>query len=249
MNSLFVKHKIYQILFYFFIIFILNKRTIKKGPNISFYKYDIVVLITTCDEKIAFNSSKLQLPSYKIRCNNESKLIDCKEAVPLLKYFYNVYDNPPAKKFIVIHGHETSWHYEKSISNTVNQIIFTNYFKSNSYGALLKTGWHNDIPWKENSLQGVYFKDLFRSIYYNTSMEKYFNAKELSFPCCSTFFFDSQKLKTRKKEEYLTIINRLNNYSIHCTNAFGPSYWCSRIMEYTWHILLSGKTKVPPPSY
>ena len=67
------------------------------------------------------------------------------------------------------------------------------------------------------------------------------------YPCCATFFMLSSLIETRRKEEYVYIIDRLRNWSkLHESISRGPAHYCGRMMEYNWHVLFTGRRWIEP---
>ncbi|OHS95927.1 hypothetical protein TRFO_37953 [Tritrichomonas foetus] len=224
---------------------ITNKSGIK-GVNIS----DIDLNKIDFENFTDFEGLQGINPPYKIYelfCNSTTNDIDCKEAVPYLKFIYDHYYRLPAKKIIFTHAHEVSWHVCGHLSQKIREVIESEAFKKLDYGPINGKAWHNRLPWRDESC----YDYLFKYVYQNTSMWHFYEdiTTPMSFNCCGTFFVDFRNIYLRPREEYLYIIQRLRNYSIE-KNAEGEkaSYYCSRLMEYTWHLLLSNRKDVSSES-
>lgn len=202
----------------------------------------ITIIYATCFEKNNFSASFFEYPTYKVSCNETKSIrkFECKESVPYLQFLYNNYYNLTGK-LIFIHGHEKSWHYKTSVYEAVKKRIQSPEFKSSSYGGIFSHYFHRHVPWKKRINDTNTYEKIFQYIYHNTSMMQFYGLQSTKFPCCSTFFVDADCIRLRPRNEYLTIIERLINYSHHFPHA---SYHCSRLMEYTWHVLLGNMTKV-----
>lgn len=233
------KRIIIAILFLFPIeYYILNLSSVNHLEIFNFFlriktEDQISIVYMTC--KKPFNASKFNLPTFHISCANKSYDY-CFEAVPYLKFIYDHYDDLEGK-LIFIHGHEYSWHYRKSVFSTVKRRIKDKQFKSDSFGTIYPTLLHTYIPWKIKPI----YKHLFYYIYHNTSMMKYFNINITRFYCCATFFVDASNFKLRPRYQYQLFIDRLINYSKSYPN---PAPFCGRLMEYTWHLLLSNQPMI-----
>ena len=80
----------------------------------------VLVIYTVCPtgkdtRTTRFDASRLDVPSVELRCNPETNVIDCHEAVPMLNFLIANYESPLAKKYIFIHGHEFAWHHTGSV--------------------------------------------------------------------------------------------------------------------------------------
>jgi hypothetical protein len=85
-------------------------------------------------------------------------------------------------------------------------------------------------------------------------------------PCCGTFWVDAVSLRKRPKEDYIVIRDRLMEWSYQAADPtrpprrpeYGrlkhyppvnsnepPSWYCSRIAEFNWAMLLSGRRRIP----
>jgi hypothetical protein len=87
----------------------------------------------------------------------------------------------------------------------------------------------------------------YQYMFHNTSMPPHMIDANNLFPCCATFFVDSDLVRTRSKDEYLLIISRLRQWSKEHPRVRNqePAVYCGRVMEYTWHILLTNRTNIP----
>ncbi|OHT04175.1 hypothetical protein TRFO_28404 [Tritrichomonas foetus] len=208
-------------------------------------KNDIAVVAVVCHERISITQKDIPYPLFLLHCNPKTNHIDCHEAVPYLQFIYDNYDTPPAKKIFFVHGHRFSWHYQTNIVSRILQMVTNGIINEFSYGALFDKYWIHEAPWVNYPDYGY----LFRYVYANTSMWEHLNATNMSFNCCATFFVDSRNFKLRPREEYLTIIQRLRNYSIESKDYDGthlndPAAKCGRLLEYSWHLLLNNNPVV-----
>jgi hypothetical protein len=158
----------------------------------------------------------------------------------MLEFFMQVYDSRLAQKYIFIHGHERSWHHTRPVFEQIHELVSSTYFKQNQYGAV--------FPFYNNGHGDMMNEEMYAAIYVNTSMPPKMIDENNTRPCCATFFVDANLIHTRKKEEYVFLRERLRNYSIYkpVVGMGNPNMDCGRIMEYTWHILLTNRTTIPP---
>lgn len=216
---------------------------ITKTADFSITSSPVSVVYMTCFDKVPINSSKFTIPSYKISCSKKGPDDDeCFEAVPYLQFIYDHYYS--SGKYIFIHGHEYSWHNNNnkdSVYDVINKRMKSQQFQKDQYGTLFSTLPHYRPTWKLHPIEN----ELFYLIYHNTSMMEYANLRSTHFYCCAQFFVNASLFRKRPREEYKIFIDRLKEYShTHINITKGPGFWCGRIMEYTWHLLLGHKVYV-----
>ena len=182
-----------------------------------------------------FDDTRFNLPTYHLSCKHRES-DECHEAVPYLRFIYEHYEDLEGKIFFV-HGHEYSWHYPQSVFQLVKQRMKSKQFKNDPFGSLTYWQVQTHIPWQ---IEGR-FTELFNDIFYNTTMMKFKDIQSYQFYCCASFFVDANNFKIRPRYEYKLFIDRLINYSHHHSN---PAYYCGRIMEYTWQLVLNEQTHV-----
>jgi hypothetical protein len=199
-----------------------------------------LVIYMACPGNSLFPFWKTWLPTFRLSCDPNTNAIDCHESVPMLTFLIDNYDQPRARKYIFIHAHETSWHYRRPVFDQIHQVIASDYFRQTPYGAI--------FPIYNRGKGGAMSPSMYRYIYQNTSMPRHIIEKENFRPCCATFFVDSELVRTRAKKEYETIRSSLRQWSRENSRPGGhdPAFYCGRVMEYTWHILLSNKSNIPP---
>jgi hypothetical protein len=142
-------------------------------------------------------------------------------------------------KIHLIHAHEKSWHYHRSVFDQINDIKFSRYFQENKFGAI--------FPFYIQGHGNVMDEGQYRYVYHGTSMPPHMIDKTNFYPCCATFFMDSYLVRNRPKKEYRLIISRLRQWSREHSSfqRREPAFFCGRVMEYTWHILLANQTQIP----
>ena len=205
------------------------------------------IVIMYCHDTNPVQPGRFGIPAFELKCQEETNRIDCHEAVPYLQFIYDHYDNPPAKKIIFIHGHVFGWHYKPSIYDTISNLLRTKEYYEMDYGSLNHVYFQSEVPWNLDER----FKKIFPIVYHDTPIMKFLDVSELWFSCCASFFVASKQFKIRPRQMYLDMINRLRNYSIQSLQdpKADPSYICGRILEYTWHILLTDKPKIEDRDY
>lgn len=195
----------------------------KENPN------QVSIVYMTCQESY-FDASRFNLPTYHLSCKHKES-DECHEAVPYLRFIYEHYDDLEGKIFFV-HDHEYSWHYPRSVFTLVQKRMKSQQFKKDKFGTLTYWQVQAHIPWQKTKV----YTELFDEIFHGTSMMKFRNISSYQFYCCASFFVDAENFKIRPREEYKLFIDRLINYSHHHEN---PAYYCGRIMEYTWQLVLN----------
>jgi hypothetical protein len=157
----------------------------------------------------------------------------------MIDFFISVYDNALARKYIFIHAHERSWHYPRPVFDQIHDVVSSTYFRDNEYGSIFDA---------HNSDHGdMMTEEMYEAIYFNTSMPATMIEKDNFRPCCATFFMDAKLVHTRKKAEYVLLRQRMRHYTTNrpIWGTGRPNTDCGRIMEYTWHILLTNRTNIP----
>lgn len=219
--------------------------------------YSIVVVYMTCKANpkanVTFDPKRFGLKTINIKCNPQTRDFECREAIPMLDFIIDNYGNYPAQKIFFIHGHERSGHYWTSVYNVIRKVIKMDYFRNDRFGGIYKAVFHPYSMWAPNTTKKEHNREIrkiFPYVYKNTSMWHYYNLNETSFPCCSTFFIDSESMMRRTKEEYIYIRERLRELAYDYKKRKVVWEYCSYLMEYSWHLLLAdwvhtNKTKIP----
>ena len=201
----------------------------KHFPPIKTHTYRVV--ITAC-------GNEKEIPKFdpeQTTFTNCNVLGDCKEAPAYLDFLINWYDNLTEEVVVFVHGHAKSWHItntEKAIYNAVN----TSYFWEQPFGGF------NEGVWKKNC-DNVVYQELYSYYFDNTTMPRVWNRFSV-YPCCATFFVRTEQIRMRPESDYINILNNLRKWM---TINPGQSYYCSRLFEYTWHILLTGSNFILTP--
>ena len=66
------------------------------------------------------------------------------------------------------------------------------------------------------------------------------------YPCCATFFVKTKQIRKRSKEEYIKIFQNLLEWIKYNKDM---QFYCSRLFEFTWHILFTNNYEIPLPPY
>ena len=240
----------YLSLFYIYIyIFILTNITNKNDhSDLILIKTipEVAIVIMSCMESNneAIDPTLFNLPYHIIKCNPKTNVIDCHEAVPYLNFIVDNYDAPAAKKFIFIHGHNTSWHYTQSVYSIVKNLLNTKEFYTMNYGSINHFFYQKRVFW----VQSPKYRKAYYNVFHDTPLMEFFNVDHIWFPCCASFFVDSRQFKIRPKQLYIDMIKRLRWYSILDRKNFSL-LTCGRLLEYTWHIIFTNKAIMPDKSY
>lgn len=208
--------------------------------------HPVLFLYLTCpgsNSTRSFDFSRLPGASLEVRCNPVTNKIDCNEAVPILNFLLTTYDKPLAEKYVFLHAHEEAWHYNRDIFSQLPLLLSSNYFRSRSFGGVFGR-YFSDDAWGPGEEEWA--RPLYHFLFNGTSMPTEPIRKKNQRPCCSTFFMNSELVRTRQKWEYRQIIDRLRAWSRrHMDIERGPAYWCGRVLEYNWHLLISNKSYIP----
>lgn len=206
----------------------------------------ILFVYTTCNLTVKAKSGKfdrrrLPGPSKELTCIPETNRFDCCESVPMLNFIIANYETPLADKYVFIHGHEESWHYKPPLYTQLQKIMATSYFDTEDYGGIYGEYF---TPGPRPGGEQSWALPIYKYIFANTSMAH--DARVGASPCCGTFFMKSSLIHTRAKSEYIIIRDNLRRWSReHLHVPLGAAFRCSRVMEWTWHILFANKTNIP----
>lgn len=222
-----------------------------RPPNVTFFPKPpnippILFIYTTCNlkgdaKRGKFDPSQLPGPSKELTCIPETNRFDCCEAVPMLNFIIANYETPLAHKYVFIHGHEKSWHYRQPIYTQLQKIMATSYFDTEDYGGIYGECY---TPGPRPGGEQSWALPIYKYVFANTSMAR--DARVGTCPCCGTFFMKSSLTHTRPKSEYILIRDNLRRWSReHLHVPLGAAFRCSRVMEWTWHILFANKTNIP----
>ena len=208
---------------------------------------DVLIIIMNCrtHKTKGLILSRLPAPAYELECNNETNWIDCHEAVPYLNFIIDHYDKPAAKRYVFIHGHEKAGHLTYGNSYFALNLLFgLQYFWETPYGGFCGVP-HKRGPWgpgDKKSIPGIY-----EYVFNGTSMPPKATEEGNFYPCCATFFMDSDMVYTRTKEEYILIRDRLQQWARERQlkeRSDRIPLLCGRLMEYNWHVLFTGNATV-----
>jgi hypothetical protein len=224
-------------------LFIPSRQVLVGLPPVSDLKIriipDILIVYVSCRERQPFPVWKTNLSTFHLKCNPETNSIDCNEAVPMLTFLIQNYDHPRAYKYIFLHAHETAWHHSRPAFDQVHELISLDYFRRNQFGAV--------FPVYIEGHGNMMSKQMYHDIYANTTMPPTPISKNNFRPCCATFFVDSNLIQTRAKSEYELIRTRLRHWSQKYPSHArrNAAFFCGRVMEYTWHLLLANQSDIP----
>ena len=211
----------------------------------------VLFLIVTCNiskKKVEpFDASRLPGPSLELPCSLETNPVDCHEAVPMLNFMIATYDHPLADKYVFLHGHENSWHYRPNIFEQTHKLLNTSYFWNEDFGGVYRrfytVGPQSFEPWAW---------PIYSYVFDNTTMAPDTANRRPAknhHPCCATFFTKSSLIQRRPKSDYIRIVERLREWSRRHKHwgRRGPAVFCGTVLEWSWHLLLTNKTRIPVP--
>jgi hypothetical protein len=102
-----------------------------ESRHASIVKREVMIIYTSCREQTVFPVWKTNISLFHLKCNPETSSVDCNEAVPMLNFLIDHYDNPLAAKHIFLHAHETAWHYFRPVFDQIRDVIALDYFRNN----------------------------------------------------------------------------------------------------------------------
>lgn len=200
------------------------------------HKPSALVVYVTCKER-PFPAHRLQVPSINMKCNPAHRTLLCREAIPMFDFLIEYYGKFKADKIIFIHGHERAWHYKRSVINVINTITKTEKFWNNEYGGLYKIRWHSNSVFTSNCTQGLVYQQMYKEIYGDTSINQYFPGYKVEFPCCSTFYISTELIMKNPLSLYITVRDRLINWSKTRIANNQSTKFCGYFMEFSWNLL------------
>ena len=205
----------------------------------------VALAISTCfQQKIQFE--KFGLPYYLLKCNMETNKYDCKEAVPYLNFIIENYDHPKAERIIFIHDHVKSWHCFPDIYTIIKNLTHSKEFYEMDYGSINHFFYQQYPNWGPKTIF-PYYHTAFQKIFKDTAMMKYYDLKRMWFACCASFFVNSKLFRTRPKQFYEDLIVNIRNYIK--ANPVKGNDACSKILEFTWHIIFTDDPFVHERNY
>ena len=222
----------------------------------------IFVVATNCGSNYSFLNPIEGVILYNIHCDPELIAIDGEEIGSILRFLIQVRKQPLADKYIFIHGHEISPHYPTPISNVIQNLIKTKYFKSNNFGGVFPSKYaKTNIYHHNNPLNGriqcrfgdISLKNIILEIF-----PKYFikfeNFSKWQYPCCETFFVSQSCINHLPLYIYQSILKNLHIYSSKhacdkinekiCISINNKNRPCSNhlagiAVEYSWGMLFT----------
>jgi hypothetical protein len=132
----------------------------------------------------------------------------------------------------------------------------TDYWKRNTYGGVYR-GLSSDWP--------PWAVQMYRYVFAGTSMPPDAPVTGAAYPACGTFWVDAAEIRWRPKADYILIRDRLIEWSEQVSGRKksgprkdlgtipdlpvwdardNPAYYCGRIAEYTWALMLARKVVV-----
>ena len=184
----------------------------------------VIVVIAHYNEDLQW-LSKLKYPYTVISkngCPKETPPNKGFEASSYLQYIINNYDNL-CEYTIFLHGHQTSWHHQGNNSDIINSLVFNqDYQNINKYVYTLKK--FPESLAKAKQLLPEIFKILDIQIDINS----------IVFRCSAQFYVKKENIHRYPKEKYQELYDWI-------MNTKEVNYWSSRMFEYIWHIIFTGK--------
>jgi hypothetical protein len=204
---------------------------------------DVLIVYTTCHNAEPFALWRTSVPAVGLECDDATRASDCNEAVPFLNFLIRHYDAALAERYLFAHGHNRAWHYQGDFFAALETLRASRYWRRNDYGGLFR-GWYAGGAWGAD--ERWWAEPLYRFVFANTSLPAEPIDRGNFRPCCSTFWFKAALVRGRPKDEYVAIRDRLRAWSAaHADARPSPAFYCGRIMEYNWHILLAGRAYIP----
>jgi hypothetical protein len=188
-----------------------------------------------------FTTSPIPIPSFRRDCDHSDGFDYCAEGGIFLDFVIETYDHPLADRYVFAHGHDYAWHYDPAFCDAFGRVYGSDYWKNNRFGAIYLK-YRKSVRWPPE--EDLWAHPMYHEFFDGTSMPKEFPVNTSS-PCCSTFFVDTEAILMRPLEDYLLIRQRMRHWARH-HQEWRPSasYYCGRMFEYTWHVLLGQTVQV-----
>jgi hypothetical protein len=203
---------------------------------------EALLIYTVCPaspKRSRFSVWRATIPTLSITCNSRTRQFDCNEAVGYLTFVINHYDKPLAKKYLFVHGHDSSWHGRENLFDLLPRLLKSEYFAGHPYGAIYVRPQGFCAFGKPLSDVRNWSVPIYQYVFANTSMPAYPPDDGKFQPCCATFFMNSELVKTRKKEEYILIRDRLRKWSQQRPRLRNAAQKCGYVMEWSWNVLFA----------
>jgi hypothetical protein len=235
-------------------------------PKIRFQRPEILIVAVACKEKRGvYNPPIHRYNILTIRCTSTTNQIDGRETGIMLRFFAETYGKLSATKIIFTHAHDTSPHFRgMNIWDGIDRIVRTSYFRAMPFGNVLDS-WHACARFRYE--KGYKFAmvhpaepwfnvtDIANYFFANTSFVN-MTSQDWDMACCSTFFMDPQLILKHPRQDYLTVLSRIQNFSrVGYWNMFRRSphglppratqisanYLAGEVLERAWGMMFTGR--------
>ena len=181
-----------------------------------------------------------------------------RQAVSYLRGLIFIYPHlQPGDIVAFMHAHDTSWHANKPMEEAWLELLKHNYAYSEPFGYIycktVNRRWAAYKLLSEKMPARTWWNLMFQGTYWQDRTP---DLSSIAYPCCSTFFVQAHVLLKHALDEYLRVKQNLIDA---CTATqkkamFPPGYPLGgkpigRMMEGSWHLMLSNTSHVPPPPY
>jgi hypothetical protein len=205
----------------------------------------LLLVYVSCPDDSRFSIRQRTIPAIGIRCDKSTNHVDCFEATPYLNFLIDYYDEQLADRYFFAHAHDRCWHFRGSFFDQLEQVQKTPYYMNGTFGGLLNARWEGGAC-GGGALPTM--TPIYDYVYNGTTMPQHPVVHNNHRPCCATFWMKAELVRMRKKEELIGIRDRYRKWAIeHQSKRPSANWWCSRVAEWTWHILLTNTTFIRAP--
>jgi hypothetical protein len=204
----------------------------------------------------------------EVHCRNEINDIDGREVGPMLRFLADTYGKLNFRKIVFAHAHDKGNHLPggKTLWYFLNRYQNSEYFRTRRLGQIIPVfrlttefrrinGYiYSEIQYAKKPWLNM--TDLVQFFFQNTS---FMNMKldRWDTPCCATFFLDTKLILDHPREDYLKILERVNQFvPLGYCRLFGESrcreepaafklsqkdwnYIAAEVMERSWIAMFS----------
>lgn len=206
---------------------------------------DVMLVVISCDD--GFEPQNDIIPTYVMKCDKTITYNSLREAEPMLRFIIKVYDKPLAKRYIFVHGHNTSWHYEPfTLLDRISKVIKMDYMYQQDFGGIFCHYINKDpiFGWWAKSYKFV--SNYLHDKHYMNDDDPDINLlkkDDVLYPCCATFFITNNAIHKTSKSLYIRFLNGLIDFSISYTNkkinGYEPGKFAAMYAELYWPLFFN----------
>lgn len=219
----------------------------------------VLAIVISCPSDgltLNLNISKIPFQVEILKCNYKYNNVNAREAGIMLDYIIKNYNNNSYKKYLFLHDHEVSTHYQISIIKRLNEIVKQNYIYTSKLIGVNCHYYTFDYWSRYSSYRTILAVDKFLS----KSKIDHINITMIAenkyiFPCCASFFVDKELIHLHNLQYYKNIRYYLKKFIINGSKIIEGKYYTVKnrnylagaYMEFTWTTMFGQKYVSLPP--